>query len=386
MRRSLAAVATALLLSSCSATGAPPTATGTTVPDRPATTGTGTTTPVAPATTPVAATTTPSPASSIELLFTGDMLPSDDLQGQAARDAGGDGYDFMPMLAEVAPIVAAADWSICHQETPVSDDDVGLAGYPRFNAPFELARAEAAVGYDACSTASNHSVDLGMAGITATLDTLDRVGIAHTGSARTAAEEARPDLYDVRGVLVAHLAYTFSLNGLPSPAPWAVNLIDPARIRADAAAATAAGAQIVVVSLHFGEEKVQTPSAYQEQVVDAVMQSPDVDLVVGHHAHVVQPIERRADGRWVIFGLGNFLAQQEVSASDPTPPHRDGVIVKVTFGRATDGSYKVSQVGYVPTFVDAPSDVVRLAPDFSRTRTERSLFARGAPLVDLTPR
>lgn len=370
-----------LLVAACSAPTAPETAPG------PATTTAGTTSSAAATTGP--ATTSSGPPEPIVLLFTGDMLPSDDLQAQAARNSGPNGaatdFDFAPMLSEVAPIIAGADWAICHQETPVSDDNIGLAGYPRFNAPYQLAETERAVGYDACTTASNHTVDLGLDGIHATLDTLDRVGLQHTGSARSAAEHDRPTIYDVRGVRIGHLAYTYGLNGLPSPAPWAVNLIDPAQIRADAATIRAAGAQFVVVSLHFGEEQLSTPSAFQEQTVDAILDSPDVDLVVGHHAHVVQPIERRPDGRWVLFGLGNFLAQQSVYSSDPTPPHRDGVIVEVSIEPAADGRYAVTQVGYVPTFVEAPGDVVRLAPAVSRDRTVDVLTSRDAPLVDLTP-
>ena len=317
------------------------------------------------------------------------MLPSTEMQDQAARNAGDPGrdaasFDFTPMLAEVAPLIADADFAVCHQETPISDDNTALSGYPSFNAPRELAAAEAAAGYDSCSTASNHTVDLGAGGIAATLDTLDAAGIRHTGSARTAEEQANPPIYDVAGVHVGHLAYTFGLNGLPSPSPWAVNLIDPAQIRADAAAIRAAGAQIVVVSLHFGTEKDPVPSAFQEQVVADVMAGPEVDLVIGHHAHVVQPAQRLDDGRWVFFGLGNFLAQMEVT-DDPTPPHRDGVIVQVSFTQGADGRWVTSEAGYIPTFVDAPSDVVRPAPEFSRRRTTEMLTSRGAPLVDLTP-
>lgn len=124
-----------------------------------------------------------------------------------------------------------------------------MSGYPRFNAPHELAAAEAA------------------------------------GSARNPDEQANRPIYDVQGVRVGHLAYTFGLNGLVAPAPWAVNLIDPAQIRRDALAMRAAGAEIAVVSLHFGIEKDPVPSTYQEQVVDQVMAGPEVDLVIGHHAH-----------------------------------------------------------------------------------------------------
>ena len=381
MKLLIAAAATAVLVTACSAAlvETPDAAPGTT--SAAPTTGTSATTgspsPVTPSTTPA--------TESIRLLFTGDMLPSDALIEQAGRYADGQGYDFIPMLAEVAPIVAAADWAVCHQETPLSDDNVGLAGYPRFNAPLELADDQQAIGFDACSTASNHTVDYGLDGIEATLGNLDRVGIEHTGSARSRQEYDEPAIYDVLGVAVGHLSYTYALNGLPSPAPWAVNLIDPPAIREDAARLKQSGADIVVVSLHFGNELDQEPSSYQEQVAGEVMQATEIDLIVGHHAHVVQPIERLPDGRWVIYGLGNFLAQQSVYSSDPTPPHRDGAMIEVTFGLSGDGGYDVTQVGYVPTFVDAPSAVIRVAPDFSRERTEAALNSRGAPLVDLTP-
>jgi poly-gamma-glutamate synthesis protein (capsule biosynthesis protein) len=348
------------------------------------------TTAAATTTKAAAATATPRPAPTgpppVTLAFSGDMLVSDELRTQAARNAGGAGFDFTPMLADVAPVLRAADWAVCHQETPISADNGDLSGYPTFSAPYQLAQAEKAAGYDACTTASNHTVDKGLAGIEATLDTFDRVGMRHVGSARSAAEAERWTIYRVRGVRIGHLAFAYGLNGFTAPTPWSVNLIDPARIRADAAAIRRAGAQFVVVSLHFGTEKVQTPSAYQRDVVDAVMRSPDVDLVIGHHAHVVQPIQRRPDGRWVVFGLGNLLAQQALMPGEgSTPPHRDGVIVRVTIAPGAGGRYAVRRVGYVPTFVQAPADVVRLAPPFSRSRTSAVLRSMGAPITDDTP-
>jgi poly-gamma-glutamate capsule biosynthesis protein CapA/YwtB (metallophosphatase superfamily) len=322
----------------------------------------------------------------VTLLFTGDMLVSDEMRAQAARDAGGHGFSFTPMLRGISPLIKSADWSICHQETPISPDDSQLSGYPAFSVPYELAQAEKAAGYDACTTASNHTVDKGAAGVKGTLDTLDRVGIKHVGSARTPAEYSSLTIYTVHGLRIGHLAYTYGLNGIQPPNPWTVHLIDPAQIRADAHRIRAAGAQFVLVSLHWGIEKQQLPSAYQVQVANAVMASPDVDLIVGHHAHVVQPILRRPDGRWIVYGVGNFLAQQEVIAPNLTPPHRDGVIIRITLTPAAGGRWKVSRVGYIPTFVNAPSDVVQLAPPFSRARTTAILTTYHAPIVDDTPR
>jgi poly-gamma-glutamate synthesis protein (capsule biosynthesis protein) len=375
----IAVIASAAVVAGCSATepaAPPPAAT------RAATVGR----PTSAAPPPTSRAAAPADAGAVTLAFTGDMLVSDELRARAAADAGGSGFDFDPMLREVAPILRAADWAVCHQETPISADNRVLSGWPSFSAPYQLAEGEKAAGYDACTTASNHTVDRGASGVKSTLDTLDRVGLRHVGSARSDAESRRLTVYEIKGVRVGHAAYAYGTNGIPPPAPWSVNLIDPPRIRSDAARLRTAGADFVVVSLHFGEEKVATPSAYQRQVVEQVLASKDVDLVIGHHAHVVQPVQRRPDGRWVLFGLGNLLAQQVIAPGESaTPPHRDGVIVRVTVGRGQSGRYAVRRVGYVPTFVDAPSDVVRLAPAFSRRRTAAVLTSLGARLVDDTP-
>jgi len=322
--------------------------------------------------------------SAITLAFTGDMLASDEMLAQAQHDAGGTGYDFDSMLSTVAPILRKADWAICHQETPVSDNDQGVKGYPQFNAPYELAAAEAKAGYNACDTASNHTADLGASGVSATLKTLDRFGIKHTGSASTESEAASETIYNVHGVKVGHLAYTYGLNGLKLPEPWMVNIINVGWIKAQAHKLKRSGADIVVVSIHDGIEQNQTPSADQIRIDNTIMQSPDVDLIVGAHAHVVQPVKKLADGRWIVYGVGNFLAQQSVSHTDPTPPNRDGVIIEPTF-TYQNGHYRITRMGYVPTFVNAPSDKVELAPEFSKKRTAASLTAMGATLTDLTP-
>ena len=377
-RAVIVCVAAATALAACSAADPPATA--------PATAPTGHTQPSRPG--PPATSRPPAPAepAGITLAFTGDMLVSDELRAQAARNAGGSGYDFGPMLREVSPVLRDADWAVCHQETPLSADNRVLSGWPSFSAPYQLAEAMKAAGYDACTTASNHTVDRGAAGVKSTLDTLDRVGLRHVGSARSATESARRTVYTVRGVRIGHSSYTYGTNGITPPTPWSVNLIDPARIRSDAARLRAEGADFVVVSLHFGQEKLSTPTAYQRQVVSDAMASKDVDLVIGHHAHVVQPVQRRKDGRWVVFGLGNLLAQQALMPGEgTTPPHRDGVVVRVTVAPGQSGRYGVTRVGYVPTFVDAPSDVVRLAPPFSRRRTAAVLRSLGAPVVDDTP-
>jgi len=225
----------------------------------------------------------------------------------------GEPFDFRPMFDPMRPVVEAADLALCHMEVPTAPDG-RLTSYPSFGAPGQVMDGLAHAGYDGCSTASNHSLDRGYPGVVRTLEELDRVGLGHSGTAR-GPWETGPRVYSLRAgtstVEVAHLSYAYGFNGyrLPADAPWAANQIDPDRIRADAAAARAAGAELVVVSLHWGTEYQHQPDAFQRSTAEAILPGSEIDLVIGHHAHVVQPIEM-VHGRYVVWGLGNQLSNQ----------------------------------------------------------------------------
>src|SRR5690606_11864369 len=149
-------------------------------------------------------------------------------------------------------LLSAADVALCHLEVTLGRPGERLSGYPRFRAPAALATDAAEAGFDGCSVASNHSLDYGESGVIATLDALDAVGLGHAGTARSPEEDLVPAIYDAAGISVAHLSYSYGFNGLIPPAgkAWLVDQIDPVVIAADARAARAAGAELVVVSLH----------------------------------------------------------------------------------------------------------------------------------------
>jgi Bacterial capsule synthesis protein PGA_cap len=298
---------------------------------------------------PPAPTTTEPRPDAITLAFAGDILPHVAVIA-AARQLGtarGVAYDFTSMLAPMAPLLSSADLPLCHLEVPIAPTAAQVSGYPVFGAPGELVAGIAAAGYRGCSTASNHALDKGRPGIQATLDTFDRHGLGHTGTARTAAEAATTRLYDADGVRVAHLSYSYGFNGIPLPpdAPWAANLIDPGRIVTEARAARGVGADLVVVSLHWGTEGQVVPDAQQQAVAPVLAASPDVDLVIGHHAHVVQPIQR-IGGKFVVFGLGNQLSNQRGQTQ------LDGLTVIATASQGEDGRYEVTAIEAVPTWMD----------------------------------
>lgn len=195
-----------------------------------------------------------------------------------------------------------------------------------------------------------------MAGVTTTLDALDRASVAHAGSARSATEAAIPRIYVVRGYRVGHLAYAFSFNGFRRPVgkPWLANPIDPSRILRDAHAIRVAGAQFVVVSLHWGEQYQSAPTADQRNLARRLLGSPDIDLILGHHAHVVQPVER-VNGKFAVYGMGNFLAKHAPCCD--TPATRDGVIVRVVVANV-GGRLLVRRLTFTPTWVDQRSLIV----------------------------
>jgi poly-gamma-glutamate capsule biosynthesis protein CapA/YwtB (metallophosphatase superfamily) len=272
----------------------------------------------------------------------GDLLIHSPIYQRAHALGGGRRYDFAPMLRLVRPYVRAADLALCHVETPMGPGPP--SGYPRFNTPTGLAKAIKATGWDACSTASNHSIDQGQRGVDATGRTLRAQGIAHTGSSASAAAQRRPLLLTVKGVRVAFLSYTEMTNGIPLPHPWSVNLARAPRILADARRARRRGAQVVIVNLHWGDEYRTAPSAFQKRLANALTRSADITAIVGQHVHVVQPI-RRVNGKLVVFGEGNLLSNQ----SSPVAS-QDGLIAQLDIVVRGDRS-QVAGIRYVPVWV-----------------------------------
>jgi len=331
------------------------------------------TTSLAPTSTTTSTTTTttstlPPPRSAV-LAFTGDLLAHRPVV-TAADAASADGMDFRPLFAEVAPIIAGADLAICHMETPLALDDVHLSSFPVFNGPRAYAEGAKAVGYDGCSTASNHSYDQRESGIASTLQVFDEVGLTAAGMATTLEADLQPVLYEVNGITIAHISATYGLNGfkLPASKQYLVDLIEPEKIIAEAHAAREAGAEFVIVSLHWGTQYRSEPNSQQDQWLQEILPSDEVDLIIGSHAHVVQPIDK-VGGEWVVYGLGNFLSNQSAGCCQ-TARTQDGMIVTVDLSEMADGTIKATSVHYIPTWVDRHHGyVIRLA-DGAQSRTD----------------
>ncbi|MFF6888544.1 CapA family protein [Streptomyces sp. NPDC012421] len=286
----------------------------------------------------------------------GDVLIHPELVEQASKDAeatgkGSAGLDFGPLLAGVRPVISKADLAICHMETPVGKPKGPFQGYPEFLVPPQILTALKDVGYDTCSTASNHTYDHGLKAVRRTLDTMDAVGLGHAGSARTPEESRKINIREVKGVKVAHLSYSWEsfLNPTPDKERWAFNRISTDKIKEAEAAARAQGAEAVILSVHWGLEHYNEPSVPQLELAERLTEETGIDLVIGHHAHVVQPIQK-VNGTWIAYSLGNQVARH----SSPTGLTEEGAIGWFEFRETEDGWDVAAR--YRTTLVDIPPD------------------------------
>ncbi|CAI9415557.1 CapA family protein [Nocardioides sp. T2.26MG-1] len=294
----------------------------------------------------------PDPPRAATILMGGDLLWHNTVWASAAEDhtrtGTGDRFDFDPMFATLRPYVESADLALCHEEVPFAAPGEPLRSYPVFAAPHQIAPWIGSMGWDACTTASNHSMDAGVDGIVETADLLEDAGVAHVGTFRTAAERRRPVILTTDdGLRVGIVAATYGLNGyvLPAGLEWAVSQLgDADDLLTQAHRARAAGADIVIAHVHWGTEYSHLPDATQVALAEQLTASPDVDLVLGEHAHVVQPITK-VHGKWVVYGMGNMVAQSELER----PEAYEGITVQVQVAEQPRGGWRIDGLSYLPT-------------------------------------
>lgn len=290
------------------------------------------------------------PPRTFSLAATGDVLTESAVNVAAANGAGpGVRFDYTPVLGTIAPVVRAADLAICHMEIPIGrpGERPGVYGRSAFGgnlllAPYEVAGGLRDAGFDRCSTASNHSNDLGPGGIATTLAAFEEAGLGHTGTARSPAE-SQPQLFSVNGIRVAHLSYTnFSNSNLPAES-WRVHYTkNPGVVVDDVAGARAAGAEVVIVSIHVSQEMLPGPTPDDRAFVTAITRDADIDLVIQHGPHVIQPLEQ-VNGTWVFWSLGNLVSGMGWAQSGRYADQRtlDGLLASVRFTETTSGQFTV---------------------------------------------
>jgi len=304
----------------------------------------------------------PAPAPrTISIVSSGDILLHERLWAQAKADGTDGNLDFYPQLADLESEISSADLALCHLETPMAELGVDYQGYPTFNAPPQITEAIIKLGFDMCGTASNHSLDQGFTGLTRTIETLERAGIPHTGTATSQAGASQPLVMDVQtanGVVrVGILSYTYGFNGFERDADklWSANLIDPVAIIAEAKLARSQGAEIIIAKMHWGDEYTNKANEFQTSVAQELADSGQIDLIDGSHSHSVQPITQIGN-TWIAYSHGNFVAAQR----EPTTIKSEGLVTRWEFVESASGGFKLSCVKEVPTLIrdDRPVRVI----------------------------
>ncbi len=294
----------------------------------------------------------PLPEIRVNLCAIGDIMAHN---GTYEAAQTGDTYHFDYMFADIAPYTANADYVVGNLETVFAGRDRTYSTYPAFNTPEQMGESLARVlGLDLLSTANNHSMDRGLSGLETTLDFLDSYGIAHTGTYRSEEESEELFIAEIGDARIAFLSYTYGLNGA-NPNGYSVNIIAKDALRQDAMAAREEGADYVVALLHWGNEYQRTASESQRSLAQWLFENTEIDLIIGNHPHVTQPIEEfrvTFDGRekigYVFYALGNFTSEQLFEYSNT------GVMVNVhlVIDREDYRKNRVEAITYTPVFVD----------------------------------
>ncbi|MCS6807511.1 MAG: CapA family protein [Candidatus Kapabacteria bacterium] len=280
----------------------------------------------------------------------------------AALQGNGE-YDFNPCYTHIAPLIARADFAFGNLETVLAGREQRYTGYPAFNSPDSYARALQEAGFDALTTANNHSFDRQYAGIKRTIHVLDGLNIPHTGTTYAQERRSKPLVINVRGIRIALLAYTYGLNqgALPQQYSTTVNIIDSAAIRSDIQSLQSLALHerpdIILVSLHWGSEYQLQPRPEQRRFADWLMRV-GAHAVLGAHPHVVQTVEHRVVVRVleqtldtvmfpVVYSMGNFISGQR------TKPREAGVVIWLDIEKqCPSGKTKIVGLGYTPTYVE----------------------------------
>lgn len=310
----------------------------------------------------------------VRMIFGGDVMQHTP-QIEAARC--GEGFDYGPCFEALRPLFRRADLAVVNLETTLTRGD-RYTGYPLFRSPAALADALRQAGIDVAVLANNHCCDGGAEGIRTTVEELDRCGIAHTGvfADSLSATTGHPLLFNLRGIRVALLDYTYGTNGMPVPRGMAVNRIDTVRMAADLREATRRGADYRVVCIHWGTEYERRPNDEQRRLA-ASLRRNGADAVIGSHPHVVQAAE--ADSSFlVVYSLGNLVSNQRKRYCD------GGLLAEVTLTRHADGRLEHA-LRTIPVWVALPDYRIlplEAADSASRSAACRLFFEDTAALLE----
>ena len=258
-------------------------------------------------------------------------------------------YDFHSMFDPIRKYILPADIAFINQETVLGNEQLGFSGWPLFSSPPEIGTAIASAGFNVINHTNNHTLDRGAAGVMSSIEFWDNYDdVYYLGIHRSAQERNnRQVIIDINNIRVGFLGYTYGTNGIPLPGnmPYLVSLIDR-EVMAAEINAIRPNCDYLVVSMHWGEEYALNYNREQSDLA-LFLAEHNVDLVIGHHPHVLQPMEiiTRPDGRPmpVFYSLGNFLSSHERSTKEAL---LGGIMyIKITKTRT---GISLEEIGLIP--------------------------------------
>lgn len=252
--------------------------------------------------------------SKVTLVAVGDNLIHNTMITAGQMDDGSE--DYTSFYKNIKADISAADIAVINQETILGGDEFEYTGYPVFNTPWSVGEAAIDAGFDIFTCATNHTMDKGFKGIQNECAFFDNhPEVTHVGSNDSEDDYNSIVYYEKNGIKFAVLNYTYGTNGiaLPNDKQWCVNMMDKEKITADVNKAKG-NCDIIVAFPHWGTENSTSVSDYQRDYVK-LFSDLGVDIVIGGHPHVLQPIEwvvNEASGKkmLVYYSLGNFISHQ----------------------------------------------------------------------------
>jgi len=283
----------------------------------------------------------------VSLAIVGDLMCHAQQFKLAKTDSG---YDFNPTFAPVKKYLADADFTLGNLETVTAGPALNFTGFPMFNTPVQYLDALKNAGFNVLTNSNNHSLDRGFLGIERTIAELDQRGFLHTGTARSSTERNTPLILKKNNTKLGVLAYTYGTNGIPIPAGkgFCVNVIDTLQIKKDIENSKKAGADVVMVFVHWGNEYQRYASDAQKMVANYIHKNGAL-LVFGSHPHVLQPTYVKSNDLktgFTIFSMGNFVSSQRKQFTDC------GIIIKMKLLKnVTTGEVSILSSSFIPTYV-----------------------------------
>lgn len=298
------------------------------------------------------------------VLNTGDILLHDNvLWGAKQADSS---YDFSQLFKVARPYITKADYAVANLEVTLGGTEAGsYRGYPGFNSPDSILDYVKADGFDMLLTANNHCLDTGLAGMKRTVKQIKASGLDFLGTKETT-NDPMYLIKDINGIKIGMVAYTYGTNSSASGAGELINYFSSANLPAFYSEAQSVidgmsqnGAEAIVFYMHWGNEYQTKPNAYQKDIAQKLC-NMGVDVIVGGHPHVLQPIEliHSEDSQNTtvcLYSMGNSISNQRISEMTglcETGHTEDGVLFSYTFTKDQDGDVSLTAVDIIPTWVD----------------------------------